>query len=58
MGSEKSNIYLNLLSQELEKVASSQDELKVLTNKAQNLLALAMRSSILDDRAIVSILED
>ncbi len=50
MSSQKSNIYLSLLEQEVEKVATNSEELTALKNKAQTLLALVMRSNMrLDD---------
>ncbi len=46
MSSEKSNIYLSLLAQEAKKVATNDEELTALKNKAQSLLALVMRSNM------------
>lgn len=58
MGTEGSNIYLKLLEQQSEKVASSPGELSSLTKKAIYLLALAMRSSILQENDVKDIIEE
>ncbi len=43
MSSKKSNIYLSLLEQEVEKVATNDEESTALKIKAQTLLVLVMR---------------
>lgn len=57
MNDKGSDIYLKLLEEEVEKFASGEAEKKILLEKAQTLLALAMRSAAVDIGTIKNIVE-